>query len=188
MEIMKPTRTSASDPITVDFLTSDRLQQPGQIGMTMAPGKQDEEAEVIWQRDLQADLGRLREHYSIDRLVCLLETDELGYLGIPNLLTEAEAFGITTAHLPIPDEGLPESRVVFSTLVNQVVEAVKAGETVLIHCKGGRGRTGLLAASSLVQLGETPEAAIAAVREVRSGALAVALKRDYVYEFHRAQS
>ncbi len=184
---MKPTRTSASDPIVVDFLTSDRLQQPGKIGMTMAPGKQDEETEVIWQRDLRADLDRLREHYNIDRLVCLLEADELKHLGIPTLLAEANARGIATEQLPIPDEGLPESMEVFATLVNQVVEAVKAGETVLIHCKGGRGRTGLLAAAALVQLGETPETAIAAVREIRSGALSVALKRDYVYEF-QAQS
>ncbi|MEM9005325.1 MAG: cyclin-dependent kinase inhibitor 3 family protein [Cyanobacteria bacterium P01_F01_bin.86] len=183
---MKPTKTSTSEPIVVDFLTRDRLQQPGQIGMSMAPGKHDEETEVIWQRDLPADLDRLRDHYKVDCLVCLLEADELHHLAIANLLTEAQARGIVTEHLPIPDEGLPESMAVFSSLVNQVVEAVKTGETVLIHCKGGRGRTGLLAAACLVQLGNAPEAAIETVREVRSGALSVALKRDYVYEFHTA--
>ena len=182
---MKPIQTSESAPIEVNFLTSDCLQQPGQIGMTMAPGKQDEESEVIWQRDLQADLDRLQNYYGIDRLVCLLEADEFDHLGIPNLFNEAKARGIETEHLPIPDEGLPKSMTVFSALVDRVIEAVKMGETVLIHCKGGRGRTGLVAAACLVRLGKSSEEAIATVRQVRSGALSVALKRDYVHQFFK---
>jgi protein-tyrosine phosphatase len=138
---MKPVFTSASSPIEVDILTADLLQQPGQIAMTMAPGKQDEEKEMIWSRDLQADLERLREQFGINRLVCLLEEEELQHLGIPDLLTEAEARGVTTEHLPIPDEGLPDSMAAFAALVDRVVTALSGGETVLIHCKGGRGRT-----------------------------------------------
>ena len=185
---MKPTQTSVSSPIEVDFLTSQLLQQPGQIGLTIAPGKQDEEADILWNRDLQVDLSRLREHYGIDRLVCLLEADELHQLGIPDLLTTAQAYGMVTGHLPIPDEGLPHSMVVFSTLVDQLVEAVSSGETVVIHCKGGRGRTGMLAAACLVQLDYSPQDAIATVQQVRSGALSTALKRDYVEKFHQARN
>lgn len=181
---MKPIKTSESDPIKVDFLTSEELMQPGQIAMTIAPGKQDEEANVIWQRDLQADLDRLRKDYAVNRLVCLLEGEELEHLGIPELLAEARARGIATEHLPILDEGLPDSMEAFSALVDRVINAIAAGETVLIHCKGGCGRTGMLAAACLVQLGCTPDEAIATVRQVREGALSVALKREYVHQFH----
>lgn len=185
---MKPVFTSASCPIEVDVLTADLLQQPGQIAMAMAPGKQDEEQEIIWNRDLLADLERLREQFGINRLVCLLEEEELQHLGIPDLLTEAGNRGIATEHLPIPDEGLPDSMAAFAALVDRVVTALSAGETVLIHCKGGRGRTGMLAAACLVRLGYSPQEAISIVQQVRSGALSTAIKRDYVVQFHAAQT
>ena len=181
---MKTIKTSESTPICVDFLTSELLQQPGQIGLTMAPGKQDEEINVIWNRNLQDDLERLKEHYGVKRLVCLLAAEELNHLGIPNLLSEAQAHGITSEYLPIPDDGLPESLEAFLTLVNKLINAVSSGETILIHCKGGRGRTGMLAAACLVELGFSPEDAIASVRQVRSGALTSATQRDFIHNFN----
>ncbi len=160
-ETMKALETSESKPISVDILTSDLLQQPGQIGMTIAPGRQGSEADVLWNRNLQADLQRLRTHYDVERLVCLLEAEELHALGIPDLLAEAEANGLTPEHLPIPDDGLPDSIAAFSALVNKLVKAVRFGETILIHCKGGRGRTGMLAAACLVELGYSSKVVIA---------------------------
>ena len=183
-ETMKAIRTSESTPILADILTSDLLHQPGQIGMTMAPGKQDEEANLLWNRHLQADLERLRTYYDVERLVCLLEAEELRNLGIPDLLAEAKAFGMTTEHLPIADDSLPDSMTAFSALVNKLVNAVRSGETVLIHCKGGRGRTGMLAAACLVQLDYPPEDAIATVQQVRSGALSSGMQRDFIRQFH----
>ena len=52
---MKPTHTSATLPLAVDFLPADGPQRPGQIGLTIAPGRQDEDRQTRWQRDLQAD-------------------------------------------------------------------------------------------------------------------------------------
>ncbi len=180
---MKALRTSESTPISADILTSDLLHQPGQIAMTMAPGKQDEEADFLWHRDLQVDLKRLRTYYGVKRLVCLLEAEELCALGIPELFTEAEALGISTEHLPIADDSLPKSIAAFSALVHKLVNAVRSGETVLIHCKGGRGRTGMMAAACLVQLDYSPQDAIATVQQVRSGALSSAKQRDFIRQF-----
>ena len=180
---MKTIKTSESTPIVADILTSELLHQPGQICLTMAPGKKDKEAEFLWNRNLQTDLKRLRNHYGVERLTCLLEDEELCELGILSLLTAVEAFGMTTEHLPIPDDGLPDSIAEFADLVKRLVNAVSAGETILIHCKGGRGRTGMLAAACLVQLNYSPEDAIATVQRVRSGALSTARQQDFVYQF-----
>ena len=185
---MKSIETSASFPLKVDFLTRDLLKQPGRIGMTIAPGKHDEEADIVWKRNLKTDLTRLHEHYGIDRLVCLLEGEELHHLGIPNLLTAASAHGMVTEHLPIPDDGLPDSMTAFSALVDQLLNAVSTGESVLIHCNGGRGRTGMLAACCLVGLGYFPEDAIVKIQQARTGALSVAIKRDYVHRFYQARA
>jgi protein-tyrosine phosphatase len=151
--------------------------------MSMAPGKHDQDGEVLWQRDLQADLDRLRTQYGIDRLVCLLEVDELEQLNIPDLLGQTRAHGIAAEHFPVPDDGLPDSMESFTALVDRVTAAVKSGETVLIHCKGGQGRTGMLTAAILVELGATSENAIALVRQSRTGALSTEIKRSYVHRF-----
>jgi len=184
---MKPTHTSESLPIKVDFLTAEQLQQPGQIGLMIAPGRCDEDAKAIWQRDLQADLRRLKGHYDVDRLVCLLDAAEREFLGISTLLEDAAALGMATENLPIEDDALPTSLDEFSALVDRVLAAVAAGETVAIHCRGGGGRTGTLAASCLVKLGYDPEAAIATVQAVRSGALSVAAQREFVRQFAQLQ-
>ncbi len=178
---MKPTHTSTSLPIAVDFLTADQLPHPGQIGLTIAPGRNDEDSKAIWQRDLQTDLARLKHHYDVDRLVCLLDRPELAALGIPTLLDEAQALAIATENLAIVDDELPTDLTEFTALVDRILVATAAGETVAIHCRGGTGRTGMVVAACLVKLGYGAEAAIAAVQQVRSGALGVAAQRDFIH-------
>ncbi|MFQ4139945.1 dual specificity protein phosphatase family protein [Nodosilinea sp. PGN35] len=180
---MKPTYTSESLPLAVDFLPPDRLPLPGQIGFAIAPGRQDEDSKAIWQRDLQADLTRLKDHYRVDRLVCLLGADERAGLGIATLLDDATALGIATENLPIVDDELPTSLEAFTALVDRIVAATAAGETVVVHCRGGGGRTGTVVAACLVKLGYSAEDAIAAVQQARSGALGVAAQRDFIHRF-----
>ena len=180
---MKPTHTSATLPLAVDFFPADGPQRPGQIGLTMAPGRQDEDRQTRWQRDLQADLARLKTHYGVDRLVCLLGAEELAGLGIATLLAEAEALGLATENLPIVDDDLPNSLEAFTALVDRILAATAAGETVVVHCRGGTGRTGTVVAACLVRLGYSAEDAIATVQQVRSGALGVAAQREFIHRF-----
>jgi hypothetical protein len=154
---MKPTHTSETLPISVDILTAEQLAKPGQIGLTIAPGRQDEDGKAIWNRDLQTDLVRLRQHYGVDRLVCLLGAEEREALGIPTLLEKAKALGMTTENLAIVDDELPTSMEEFSALVDRILNAASEGETVVIHCRGGTGRSGTVAAACLVRLGYSAE-------------------------------
>lgn len=185
---MKPTHTSETWPLAVDFLTPQHLPHPGQIGLTIAPGRRDEDSQIVWHRDLQADLTRLKAHYGVDQLVCLLDAEELKELGIPTLLAEAEALGIATENLPIVDDELPTSLEAFTALVARILAATTAGESVAVHCRGGTGRTGTVVAACLVKLGYSAEDAIAAVQAVRSGALGIAAQRDFIHRFHAAQT
>ncbi len=96
---------------------------------------------------MQADLARLKTHYGVDQLVCLLEAEELEQLGISTLLAEANALGLTTENLPIVDDELPTSLEGFTALVDRILVATAAGETVAVHCRGGTGRTGTVVAA-----------------------------------------
>ena len=56
------------------------------------------------------------------------------------------------------------------------------GESVVVHCRGGLGRTGLVAARLLVELGESPVSALVRVRAARPGAVETVEQEKYVLQ------
>ena len=76
-------------------------------------------------------------------------------------------------HLPIRDVCVPcgdfESEWI---IVGEALRAIlRSGFDIVVHCKGGLGRAGMVAARLLVEPGQSPEDAIAAVRAARPGAV-----------------
>ena len=57
----------------------------------------------------------------------------------------------------------PTSRYLFGIKL-ALLARLRDGESIVLHCKGGLGRTGMVAARLLVELGCMPEEAIVAVR------------------------
>lgn len=57
---------------------------------------------------------------------------------------------------------------------------VRRGFDVLIHCRGGLGRAGIIVARLLVEFGTPPEKAILAVRDVRPGAIETCQQEEFV--------
>jgi protein-tyrosine phosphatase len=175
-------KTSESDPIRVDFLPPETLELPGRLGITFAPGKK---IEGQWERDLETDLRRLREEYHAEVLVSLMEHTEYPNLGIPELFRKAKDLGIEVLHLPIPDGSVPlepESDD-YEALIEDVVKRLKEGQTVVVHCRGGQGRSGLVAASVLVALGHPAVKALEVVRRTRKGAVETPEQEDRVHFF-----
>lgn len=179
----RPLITSETDAIRVDFLPPGTLSRPGRLGMTIAPGKQNLGFTALWQRDLHMDLRHLREAYHTDRLVTLLERQEMHQLRIPTLLTDAETYGMRARWFPIPDFGTPASMEGLSKLVQEILSWLEQEQTVVVHCKGGLGRSGLVAASCLTAVGYHPDQAFAQVRSVRAGSVETAEQEAYVVTF-----
>jgi Cyclin-dependent kinase inhibitor 3 (CDKN3) len=98
-------------------------------------------------------------------LVSLLEADEYAALGIVGLADAADEAGISVLHLPIPDGSEPATMERCRATVAAVVTALAADRTVVVHCRGGLGRSGLLAACCLTACGAEPDVAIRCVRE-----------------------
>lgn len=151
--------------------------------MTLAPGKRNRGMTAHWQRDLAADLDRLRDCYQPDLLVSLIESHEFDLLKIPDLFEQAEARGMQVRHFPIPDFGVPRSIDLFAELVQDILAAATEGKTIVIHCKAGLGRSGLVAASCLVALGSTPAEAFQLVRRSRPGTIETVEQEAFVHRF-----
>src|SRR5260370_28291707 len=62
--------------------------------------------------------------------------------------------------LPIPDRQVPSSESEVSATLDRLDADLSAGKNVVVHCRQGIGRTGLVAACLLVTKGLTPEAPV----------------------------
>jgi len=184
----RPLCTSDSDPIRVDFLPQSVTRLGGKIGLTLAPGKCNIGMVAHWQRNLNQDLTRLRYHHGTDVLVTLLEVHEFAQLQIESLFEQIEALGMRSHWFPIPDFNVPASLPDLATLVHEIIALANAGQTVVIHCKAGLGRSGLVAAACLVALGYSKNEALGHVRQARPGTVETLSQENFVEAFAQAYS
>jgi ADP-ribosylglycohydrolase len=107
------------------------------------------------------------------RVVTLVESDELAMLGVPHLGAAMRAAGLTWHHLPVRDVSVPGAAAMtdWRALSPLLHAGFERGERVLLHCRGGLGRAGTIAALLMVERGADPATAIAAVRAARPGAI-----------------
>jgi protein-tyrosine phosphatase len=103
----------------------------------------------------------------IQTVVSLLTRDEESDLGIENEAKEVVKKGIKFVSFPIPDRGIPASSVLALKMLDAVHDELHRGKNVLVHCRQGIGRAGLVAASLLVLDGAEPRAAIEEVSKAR---------------------
>jgi len=54
-------------------------------------------------------------------------------------------------------------------LVEQVVERIREDKVIVVHCNGGKGRTGLVVVATLCALGMSVDDAVKATRAARPG-------------------
>lgn len=164
-------RTSQSHPLEIAQLPAG--PGLGRIGITFCPGKQDPFAlSGAWARDLATDLAVIVA-WGARHVLTLVEPDELLLLKVPQLGPAIRAHGLQWHHLPIADYSVPDDAFErqWCGTGRLLRQALRNGEPVLVHCKGGLGRAGMMAARLLVELGMPPLEAIRAVRRVRPGAI-----------------
>jgi protein-tyrosine phosphatase len=92
---------------------------------------------------------------AVNAIVCLAERAELHEKSF-EYARALEAGTVPCLVLPfeIPDRGAPADRDAFCALAGDIAKRLQSGETVLIHCAGGVGRTAMLAVCVLLALGE----------------------------------
>ncbi len=173
-------RTSETHPLWIDSV--DAGAGRGRIGFTFAPGKNDRYAVGgPWARDLAKDLDAIKK-WEARAIVTLIESRELSLLCISNLGAEVQRRGLDWLHLPIRDVSTPgvEFESEWPAHSKRLRALLDADQNVLVHCRGGLGRSGMIAARLLVESGVEPEAAIARVRAARPGAIETRQQEDWV--------
>src|SRR5450759_237327 len=150
-------KTSQSHPTRIDRLSLN--DSSGLIGMTFCPGKKySSSLSGEWCRDLDRDLRAIHS-FGAKALVSLMETDELASVQVPTSIlgSRVEQSGMQWHHLPIRDVSVPDE--VFEDLWSysglRLRDLLRHGHNIVIHCLGGLGRTGTIAARLLVESGET---------------------------------
>ncbi len=178
---MSAIKTSLTHPLAIHAVT---VASGGKIGMALCPGKRQPHAVTgPWDRDLAIDIGALKD-FGTNLLVTLMEAHELVASAVPaeTMRRAALGAGIAWLHLPIVDFQAPGAD--FETLWRvhgaEVRALVRGGGTVVFHCRGGRGRSGTLAARLLVELGMAPADAIATVRAVNPLAMETKVQEAHI--------
>jgi protein-tyrosine phosphatase len=130
---------------------------PGKLGLAPRPRGGD------WLEDEIADWDR----EGVSTVVSLLTPDEERDLGLEGEANATSDRGIAFASLPIPDRGVPALPGQLEKTLNALEHDLSSGKNVVVHCRQGIGRTGLVAACLLIANGWSAEAAIRRVSAAR---------------------
>jgi hypothetical protein len=168
---MTVARTSQTHPLQIAEVRAGPAF--GRIGITFCPGKHDRAAATgAWARDLATDLDAIVA-WGARLVLTLVEPAELKALKVPHLGPEVQGRGLQWRHLAIADYSVPTEAFEqqWQTQGPEIRALLRGGADVLVHCKGGLGRAGTIAARLLVELGVAPDQAIRDVRRARPGAI-----------------
>ena len=173
-------RTSQSHPLQIAAVSAGPGM--GRIGITFCPGKKQPTAMTGgWDRDVCIDIDAIAA-WGASAVVTLIEDHEISSLKVEALGDTVRSRHMDWLHLPIPDVSTPCSR--FEQEWGSIGEGLRArlrnSFDIVVHCKGGLGRAGTIAARLLIELGATPDDAIAQVRRVRPGAIETSGQEKYV--------
>ena len=142
----------------MDWVDHDLISS-GALGLTILPGRKD------YSRSIDEDLKQLKEQ-GVDVVIPLITDDELDHFGVGDLLDNYIDHGFQVYRLPIMDQ-LTCSEEEMRDMATRLDLLLGANKKIMIHCVGGLGRSGMIAAAYLKYRGLSYEKAITAVRNSR---------------------
>jgi protein-tyrosine phosphatase len=173
-------RTSETHPLEIAHVHATAAH--GRIGITFCPGKYHPDAMTgAWHRNLDMDLDTIRD-WGASLVVTLVEQKELEQLRVARLGDAVRARDMQWLHLPVKDYHTPSASFEKDWVTHgaHIRRLLRSGSDIVVHCKGGLGRAGMIAARLLVELGMPSEKAIDSVRIARKGAIETPDQEDVV--------
>ncbi len=156
--IGKPPEANAIDTVMVPGAV-------GCMGLVACPGVRVSSMSETGRKHLQADIAALNE-WGVNGVVSFIEAHEFKMNKVEALPELLKQSGIWWRHLPIIDMDIPNQDFEDRWAVEgeRIRHALRIGERVAFHCYAGLGRTGMIAARVLIEMGMDNELAIKAVR------------------------
>lgn len=141
----------------------------GVIGLVACPGIRVGAMTPSSKKNLPVDVQEIID-WGANGVVCFLEAHELAISRVEALPTQIQESGMWWRLLPIVDMGVPDQHFEddWAEEGELIRHALRIGERVIFHCYAGLGRTGMMAARVLVEMGMDPEEAIVTVRQDNS--------------------
>lgn len=154
----------APEPNKIDTITVPDCV--GVLGLVACPGVRVHQATGVGRKHLASDLEAL-QNWGANGVVSLIEAHEFKMNKVeelPGLIADA---GMWWLHLPIIDMEITNQTFEdeWAAQGERIRHALRIGERVALHCYAGLGRTGMIGARLLVEMGMDNEEAIEAVRE-----------------------
>ena len=133
---------------------------------------------------LSDSLGQLKAAGAA-AVITLMPTHELEQNDAAHIGAICEELGLEWYPLPIEDDCAPEQafETAFADYKTAILALLREGKKVAIHCKGGSGRTGLMAAILMTQLVYSKTEAQALVQQLRPKTLCHPVHQSYFATF-----
>lgn len=120
-------------------------------------------------------------------IVSLLEAHEVEELGLGAEAALCEQSGVVFISHPIADRGVPASPEAIRRLSATLATILRDGKGVAIHCRAGIGRSSLLAACVMAELGTPPAQAFHQLSTARRVAVPdTPEQQDWVFRHARS--
>jgi hypothetical protein len=178
-------QASASAAYHVDFVELPGVS--GKLGMGILPGRQ--RGHLV--RDMQADLERCKTVYGVHVVATHNPQSQLDEVRCGDLGVQVQKHNMQHLHFGWRDKWVPAGgRDMFAvvTCIKDIGFALQEGKTVLVHCFGGKGRTGTIVVGVLMSFGYSLYQAVAMTRTARPGCIKNPTQLLYLHQLQRVLS
>ena len=169
-----------------DVLNLDSIDLPineGKICMSAFPGRL---GKSDFSYDIMESTFSYLENNKYIILVSLIEENEFEqFLPKEQFLELLNHRNFGWRHHPIKDMLPPDGEFLlnFSDTHSEIINAMRSGFGVALHCKGGLGRSGTIAALLLRDFGFSSRQAIQMVRKTRPGTIETTEQEQFLLSF-----
>ncbi len=135
--------------------------------------------------DYELDLEQIRA-WRPSFVISMTPLAELENLGASKFMADVPTLGARWLHFPIEDFGAPDlaQTQAWQDISDKARRALAGGGRVLVHCRGGCGRSGMVVLRLLVEMGEPVGDALTRLRFVRHCAVETDAQFDWAVAGH----
>ncbi|CAN1541387.1 CDC14 Predicted protein-tyrosine phosphatase [Rhabdaerophilaceae bacterium] len=150
---------SKREPFRVATIT---LPDGGRLGLARLPGRYG---------DLDDCIAQIQT-WPANAVVSMTPIEEMRSLGASGLPLRLQEADIAHYSFPVEDYGIPvDSAALWAMISQNMHERLDDNQSVLLHCRGGLGRSGMVAVRLLIERGMPPDVAFGLIRDRRPGAV-----------------